>query len=144
MQNKVKGKHLKKDGGQLAHTPTVEASIKNILGQLADWKYPVGKLEVQLIVKDVLVSQNIVERRFTNNTPSDDWVKNFCERNKISSRFASNITRARASIDEEQVNNYFDRLQSSFDVLGSVPPSHIFNYDESNVTDDPGKLPVLV
>ena len=97
LQNKVKGKHLKKCGGQLALTPAVEASITNILGQLADWKYPVGKLEVQLIVKDVLVTQNIVERRFTNNTPSDDWVKNFCERNKISSRFASNITRARAN-----------------------------------------------
>lgn len=41
----------------------------------------------------------------------------------------------RAQITEEDINQYFDNLEES---LKDVPASNIFNYDETNVTDDPG------
>ena len=47
---------------------------------------------------------------------------------------------ARAEIDAVNVNLYFDELQHVVEV---VPASHIYNYDETNVTDNPGSKTVV-
>lgn len=43
---------------------------------------------------------------------------------------------ARAAINQELIENYIARLEAS---LAGIPPSNIFNYDETNLADDPGK-----
>ncbi len=52
---------------------------------------------------------------------------------EITERIAKNITRARAGVNENLVNQYFDELENT---LAGVPPSNIFNMDETNVQDD--------
>ena len=66
------------------------------------------------------------------------------KRNNVSGRFASNIKRARASVDEEVVNEFFDHLERMYDEMGDLPAGNVFNYDETNLCDDPGKKWVMV
>ena len=43
-------------------------------------------------------------------------------------------------MNEDAINNYFNHLQESFK---GVTASNLFNYDESNVTDDPESKQVI-
>ena len=48
---------------------------------------------------------------------------------------------------KKTINEYFDNLEKSLKIfvsLDKVDPSLLFNYDETNFTNDPGKLKVLV
>ena len=47
-----------------------------------------------------------------------------------------NIKRNRAAVNQEDIINYFDNLTK---VLEGVPPTNIINYDETNLSDDPGR-----
>ena len=49
---------------------------------------------------------------------------------------ASNIKRARASLSEAMVNEFFDELTAGG--VADVPPTNNFNFDETNFSDDPG------
>ena len=51
------------------------------------------------------------------------------------------MKRSRAAVNEESVNDYFDELTVT---IKDVEPSMIINYDETNVTDDPGQKKVVV
>nr|CAH7712405.1 unnamed protein product [Callosobruchus chinensis] len=53
---------------------------------------------------------------------------------------AANIKRSRASVSRDDIKNYFDHLRTT---LQDIPPSNVFNYDETNVQDDPGKKKML-
>lgn len=66
----------------------------------------------------------------------------FLKRNKsvLSERLAENIKRSRAEINPEFIKQYFDNLKNS---LAGIPPELILNYDETNMTDDPGKSKVI-
>ena len=67
--------------------------------------------------------------------PGDRWLKGFVKRCQMSARVASNIRRARASISQEVVNELFDELVAG---VGDITPEKMFNFDETNFTDDPG------
>ena len=41
-------------------------------------------------------------------------------------------------ISQEIVNEFFDELVAG---VGDIPPERIFNFDETNFTDDPGMIP---
>ena len=51
-------------------------------------------------------------------------------------RMCQNIAPKRAQIRAETIKEYFSNLKQT---LKDVPPSHIINYDETNLTDDPGR-----
>ena len=79
-------------------------------------------------------------RQFAGNMPDVEWVKSFLKRNKqLSVRFASNIKRKRAEVGTVVIN-FFDNITPE---LAGVPPSNIWNYDETNLTDDPGNKLVI-
>ena len=59
---------------------------------------------------------------------------------EITVRFASNIKRKRAAIGADTINEYFDHLSKE---LEGVPPTNIWNYDETNLTDDPGNKRII-
>ena len=54
----------------------------------------------------------------------------------LSTRLCQNITTRRAEVGHDEVKKYFNNLEIS---LEGVPASHIINYDETNLTDDPGR-----
>ena len=70
-----------------------------------------------------------------------EWVLSFIKRNNITKGIVNNVKAARAEVSEEIISVYFDNLEQS---LNEIPPENIFNYDETNVTDDPGSKMVIV
>lgn len=52
---------------------------------------------------------------------------------------STNIKMIRAAVNEEVITDYFQNLEKS---LG-VSASNCWNYDETNLTDDPGNTKVI-
>lgn len=95
----------------------------------------------RLVAKSFLDKKGIVVQKFKDNLPGDDWARSLLNRHKIlGQRIATNISRSRAEVSSEIINSYFDNLDT---VLKGVPSDNIFNYDESNLQDDPGKKKFL-
>lgn len=78
---------------------------------------------------------------FKNKIPGKDWLASLLSRHQsLSRRLANNIKRVRAQVSEDVVSNCIENIDKE---LESVPPENIFNYDESNLCDDPGKKTIL-
>lgn len=74
--------------------------------------------------------------------PGVDWLKLFLQRHndEIGERMANNVKMARAAVSREVLSKYFDNLKLS---LENVPPENIYNYDETNLSDDSGRKKVV-
>lgn len=79
---------------------------------------------------------------FRDNFPGPDWAKLFLLRqtDQLKECLADNIRKSRANISRAIVNNFFDNVS---DEIPSVPDSNIFNFDETNLSDDPGRKKVI-
>ena len=80
---------------------------------------------------------------FKNNTPGPDFINNFLNRNKHRPRLrtVSNYSRKRAFFTAKSLGEYFDNLEES---IRGIPMENIYNYDETNLSDNPGKTKCLV
>lgn len=81
----------------------------------------------------------LIQKFPPENLPGDDWVTSFIRRHKLTTRKADNIKPERSSITQQQVDDYFTNLELE---LKDVPASNIFNFDETNFTNDPKKKTV--
>lgn len=115
--------------------------IASAVNALADWKIPMTAMEIRMLVKDYLDALKLPTEIFKENMPGKDWVKSFTKRHGFTKRMADNVSLSRATITPDIVNTYFEHLEEE---LRGIPPSNIFNYDETNVTDDPGATEVIV
>lgn len=136
--NKYKGMHVKSHGGQTVFSKQEEEGIIQSVVTCSDWGFPLNVEDLQMVTKSFLDRQGRNVNRFKNNIPGRDWVYSLIKRHKASltQRLGANIKRARASVSPEVISQYFDNLKISID---NVPPSNLFNYDETNMADDPGK-----
>ena len=68
------------------------------------------------------------------------------KRNKISARYSSNIKHSRSKVDAEDITSFFNELEKALQEAGieELIPDNIYNYDETNFTNDLGKTPVIV
>ncbi len=82
----------------------------------------------------------MIEKCFKNNTPGIDWVNSFIKCNNLSKRVSQHIKSVRAEVSPEDINAYFDNLEVSLD---GVEPECIINYDQTNLSDDPGASTVV-
>ena len=55
-------------------------------------------------------------------------------------KVAGNIKRSRAKITSQDIQAYLANVQP---LVENVPASNIFNYDETNITDNPGAKVIL-
>ena len=142
LSNHVKGIRCKKSsGGQLVFSAEVEEAFVHHIITVSEWGFPFDMWDAQAMVKIYLQKSGRTVARFKNNTPSCDWVRSFLKRHgdSISQRVCQNIKLSRAGITPALVNQYFANLKESLTVDGDfISDAHIFNYDETNVTDDPG------
>ncbi|XP_065642689.1 uncharacterized protein LOC136074311 [Hydra vulgaris] len=108
-----------------------------------EWGYPIDTTTLRLLVKDFLDRRGKEVKRFKDKLPGRDFVESFIKRHKeqLAVRMCQNIKRSRAGVTPETINNYFDELTNE---LKDVPLSNIVNYDETNLSDDPGKRKVIV
>lgn len=106
------------------------------------WGFPLTSGDLCNIVQIYLNQLKHERKPFKNNKPSREWVSSFLQRHKdLSVRLTENIKRSRAQVNEVIINEYFDNLEVSLD---GIPPSNILNFDETNFTDDPGSIEVIV
>ncbi|KAG5880696.1 hypothetical protein JTB14_024268 [Gonioctena quinquepunctata] len=107
-----------------------------------DWGFSLTLYDIRLIVGAFLDRSGRNEYRFKNNMPDPDFVMSFLKRhqNTLSHKMCQNIKRARSKVDHNAINLYFDELNQSME---GVLPHSVINYDETNITDDPGRKNVV-
>ena len=137
LQNHLSGKHQGSCGHPISLTKIEEQELALTLDSVAEWGFPLNKMEVRILVKGYCDRRRM--KRFKNNLPSEDWVKAFINRTTMVKRAAGNIKRARASVDETAVWEMFSNIDHLI-----LLPTHIWNYDETNVTDNPLAKTVIV
>ncbi|XP_046960613.1 uncharacterized protein LOC124530475 [Vanessa cardui] len=136
-------REMKPQGGQTALTEADEEYLITNINACSEWGYPLDTMDLRFIVKMYLDKLGIKHKRFKNNFPGPDLVEGFLKRHsdKIAKRICQNIKRSRAAVSPDTIREYHSELQKSLD---GVPPTHILNYDETNLSDDPGRKKVLM
>jgi hypothetical protein len=87
-------------------------------------------------VKVYLTRQGRIVKSFEENLLGRDWMKLLLKRHpELTVRFAANIKKVRAGVTENIISDYIDNLKV---LAENVPPENIYNYDETNLSDDPG------
>ncbi|KAG5878197.1 hypothetical protein JTB14_034029 [Gonioctena quinquepunctata] len=107
------------------------------IDKMCEFGFPIDELDLRLLVESYVTRQGKIIQRFWNNLPGRDWTKSFLKRHpQLTVKFVSNIKRNRAQIDEKTISDYFDHLEN---VAKDVPPQNTHNYDETSMSDDPGR-----
>lgn len=143
LSRKNNNKNMKNVGRPSILTKVDEEALVSGLITASKWGFPLTALDIRLIVKSFLDSNGLRVEIFKNNLPGVVWVRSFLKRHKdtLTVRLSENIKRCRSGVDSEIISNYFDELKVT---LKDVKPEAILNYDETNFTDDPGKVKVIV
>lgn len=141
IKNKLKDIFNKKPGRPTVLDEDHEKSFVEHIFKMAEFGFPITELDLRFIVKGYFDKIGRKVPQFKNNLPGIDWVRAFRKRNpKLTVRECSNIKVVRAAVDEETIDKYFDNLTES---LNNVPPENLWNYDETNLRDDPGTNKVI-
>lgn len=142
LMNKIKNKHTNKVGRPLVLTKNEEESIVQHMITVSEWGFPFTRADLCHLVKIYIEKAKRQAIQFKENYPSLEWAERFIDRHKqqLTERVCQNIKLSRAGLTVETMNVYFDNLTASLTLPdGSVvPPERIFNYDETNLSDDPG------
>jgi len=118
-----------------------ETMFVNYCMKIWQFGFPVDTFDLRCIVKSYLECQGRKISKLNNNFPGIDWSLSFMRRHpQITVRFATDIKRKRAAVSVETINEYFDHLDKE---LEGVPPGNVWNYDETNLTDDPGNRRII-
>ncbi|XP_041985244.1 uncharacterized protein LOC121737649 isoform X2 [Aricia agestis] len=135
-------RYTKKQGGQTALSQETEKYITKYLNICSEWGYPLDAYDVRLLVKDYLDRIGITVKKFRDNMPGPNYLTGFLSRNQqdISLRLSENFNRVRAAVSPEIINQYFDELGLSLD---GVPLCNLVNYDETNLSEDPGRRKII-
>lgn len=141
LQNKLKGEHTRPPGHPTVFTPAEEQLLKNTLVTVSNWGFPFNKSDIRELIHKYLQKKGREVKEFKDNVPGHDYLEHFILRNNLSVRLAANIKRTRAAVGPNQIVEFFDNVK---DTLQDVDPCLVFNYDETNVQDDPGAKKVIV
>lgn len=115
--------------------------MKKTLGTVANWGFPLTRIDIGDVVKKYLDKQGKVVPVFKENTSDPDFLDSFIARNNLSIRIASNIKQSRSSVNRNDILNFFNNAKLA---LQEVKSTNLYNYDEANVTDNPGSRKVVV
>ena len=130
--------------GQLL-TPVEEKALSDMIDNVAEWGFPLGRLEIRMVVRDLYDAKHL-KLGTRDNMPGKDWFSRFVSMNKLLKWASANMKRVRAKVSVDMVEEFFDEVERGFGnvVGGEVKVGNIFNYDETNFTNDPGRSVVFV
>jgi hypothetical protein len=112
-----------------------EEMIVERLVLLGEWGFPMTTKDLCLLVKAYLDSLGKTTR-FIDNLPGPDFIKGFMKRHpRLTVRTANMIKRSRAALSVDEVKAFFERYEKT---AAGIPPENIWNYDETNLRDNPG------
>ena len=64
----------------------------------------------------------------------------FIQRHKLSKQIADNVKSSRPEVNEHVSSECFDNIENE---TKNIPLSNVFNYDETNITDNPNSKLVI-
>jgi hypothetical protein len=143
LSRKVRNIQQGKVGRPLVLSDENENDLEKAIILVSEWGFPLTTFDIRIIVKHFLDKRGLNEPRFSKNLPGLDWIQGFLARHSevLSERLCQNIKRQRAAVSCQTINDYFRELKKS---ATDVAPEAIINYDETNMTDDPGRVKVIV
>lgn len=114
----------------------IEDVLIDQLNLVSEWSFPFDEYDLRMLAKMYLDERRIEIPQLKDNFPGVDWAKHFMKRHKgqISGRLASNISRRRAAVTASILDEFFMEATD----IKDVPPQNLINYDETNLTDNPG------
>ncbi|XP_047027499.1 MFS-type transporter clz9-like [Helicoverpa zea] len=128
-------------GAPTTFTEEEEKIFVSCIQKLSEHGFPLTSFDLRIVIQSYLDKIGRRVPKFKNNCPGLEWVSSFLKRNaELSQRLAANIKRSRAGTDRETLSDY---IQNLAEVLKDVPPENIWNYDETNLCDDPGQKKIL-
>lgn len=135
LQNRVKNVHSDTHGRPTVLTQDEETYLVEMVKQCADWGFPFTEFDLQMFVKTYLDKRGLITR-FLNNLPTHRFVKRFLGRHpELNLRKTNLIKRSRAKVSVTDINEFFAHYEKT---AAGIPPENIYNYDETNLRDDPG------
>lgn len=141
IKRKLKNQHSGKPGHPKVFTDEEELAFASHLNKLCEFGFPCNELDFRFVIKAYLGRQGRTVAMFKNNLPGRDWVKSFLDRHpNLSVRFAANIKRTRAAVDEKAITEYIQNVKK---LVEDLPPENVYNYDETNMSDDPGRKKII-
>ncbi|XP_072949784.1 uncharacterized protein [Epargyreus clarus] len=132
--NKSKNIHNKPFGRPTELSTEEEAHIANAVNVSAEFGCPLTLLDLRIVVHNYLIKCD-KSNLFNGKMPGERWARDFLKRHNFSQRATQNIKKSRAAKTVEEMNEYYKNLETS---LKDVPAGNILNFDETNLSDDPG------
>lgn len=129
-------KHLKNVGHPTVFSKREESAFVTHLLTVAKWGFPFDLMDIRVVVNNYLnrIGRNVPA--FKNNIPSSKWARGFLIRHaQLTLRMSQNIKKSRAAVSCKVVQEFFNNLRETID---GIPADSLFNYDETNLTDNPG------
>lgn len=140
--NRVNNKHTNSVGCPLVLSKEEEDTIIAHIVVVSQWGFPFDKTDLCQLTKLYLDKCQRKVRQFKNNLPTRQWASRFLKRHskELSDKKCQNLKRNKAELKAETMQLYFDNLKETLTEEDGtlVPPHRIFNYDETNLSDDPG------
>ena len=107
----------------------------------SEFGFPVGAFELGCIMKGYSDKQGLMIAQFKNDIPGNDWVRSFLKKHKdLTVRLSSNIKHKRAEVGPIMIVEYFINITKE---LKNMSPENIWNYDKTNLDDDPYKKMII-
>lgn len=142
LYNKHKNRHALKIGRPFVFTDEEEQIFVRHMVTISEWGFPFDLRDLRYFIKAYLDKSGRRILRFKNNLPHRDWARKFVRRHKseLTHRTCQNIKKSKADLKPEDIKEYFENLKASLVEADGTPidPHKIFNYDETNLSDDPG------
>ena len=109
---------------------------------MCDYGFPATPQNVRHYIKCYLDTKNRTVEQFKDNLLEMEYMFYFLKRHKdYTKRLTSNIKRARAAVDEKVLREYVEHLEKE---LEGIPPSNVWNFDETCLVNDPGRLKCIM
>lgn len=140
LHNRVSGAHGNVHGRPTELSEDEEKYMVEMVKQCGDWGFPFTQMDLQMFVKHYLDKKG-ANTRFIDNLPTHMFVARFVQRHsEINLRKTNLIKRSRASVSVADITEFFVHFEQT---AAGIPPENIYNYDETNLRDDPGSKKCL-
>ncbi|KAJ8971660.1 hypothetical protein NQ314_000583 [Rhamnusium bicolor] len=141
IMNKLKEKHTKLPGKPAVFSKEEEETFVSYIFVMSEFGFPLTTYDLRHAIKSFLDRIGRSVSYFNQNIPGKDWIRSFLQRHpQLTARFAANIKRSRAATDESILREYINNLA---EIVRDVPEQNIWNFDETNLTDDPGQKKII-
>lgn len=108
-------------------TKEEEGCFIEYLLKVSDWGFPFDKFDLRILAQKYRNRLDKTNYKLKDNLPGPDWARNFLKRhkNRLSNRYAANISTDRAKVTEEAIDSFFEHYKSAIE---GVTADRIINY----------------